>query len=72
MKFGPDGKLVKGEPVVEVPAVVEETPTEEMVAADEAAAAVSESDELEETTAEDTEPTVSVEESDSDDSEVQP
>jgi hypothetical protein len=55
-----------------VPAVVEETPTEEMVAADEAAAAVSESDELEETTAEDTEPTVSVEESDSDDSEVQP
>lgn len=42
MKFGPDGKLVKGEPVVEVPAVVEETPTEEMVAADEAAAAVSE------------------------------
>lgn len=72
MKFGPDGKLVKGEPVVEVPAVVEETPTEEMVAADEAEAAVSESDELEETTAEDTEPTVSVEESDSDDSEVQP
>lgn len=72
MKFGPDGKLVKGEPVVEVPAVVEETPTEEMVAADEAAAAVSESDELEETTDEDTEPTVSVEESDSDDSEVQP
>lgn len=72
MKFGPDGKLVKDEAVVEVPAVVEETPAEEIVAADEAEAAVSESDELEETTAEDTEPTVSVEESDSDDTEVQP
>ena len=72
MKFGPDGKLVKDEPVVEVPAVVKETPAEEMVAADEAEAAVSESEELEEPTAEVTESTASVEESDSDDSEVQP
>lgn len=77
MKFGPDGKLVKDEPAAEerpaeAPAVVEEAPAEEMVAAEEAEVAVSESDKLEETTAEDTESTASVEESDSDDSEVQP
>ncbi|MFM2177098.1 MAG: hypothetical protein RL015_1196 [Verrucomicrobiota bacterium] len=72
MKFGPDGKLVKDEPTAETTAVVEEAPAEEIAAADEVEAAVSESEELEETTAEDTESKASVEESDSHDSEVQP